>query len=100
MGEKKLVGTCIQFNGINSIGLEFTQYYLSSSDSEEQGGFRRGRGCVDQIFVLYSHKSVVEKYIGKDKRLYAAFMDLEKVYDRVNSRALAEVLLIYVMGVC
>ncbi len=36
-------------------------------------GFRKGRGCVDQIFAV---KMLVEEYLGKDKKLYAAFMDL------------------------
>ncbi len=53
--------------------------------SEDQGGFRKGRGCVDQIFAM---KRFVEGYLGKDKRLYAAFMDLEKAYDRVDREAL------------
>ncbi len=43
--------------------------------SEEQEGFRKRRGCVDQIFPM---KMLVEEYLGKDKKLYAAFMDLEK----------------------
>ncbi len=32
--------------------------------SEEQGGFRKGRGCVDQIFAM---KRLVEEYLIKDK---------------------------------
>ncbi len=47
--------------------------------SEEQGGFRRGKGCVDQIF---SFMMVVEKILAKGKKLYAAFMDPEKAYDK------------------
>ncbi len=43
--------------------------------SEKLGGFRKGRGCVDQIFAM---KRLVEEYLGKDKKLYAAFMDLEQ----------------------
>ncbi len=43
--------------------------------SEEQGGFRKRRGCVDQISAM---KMLVEAYLGKDKKLYAAYMDLEK----------------------
>ena len=39
---------------------------------EEQGGFRSGRGCIYQIFVL---KHLVEK---KRKELHVEFMDLEK----------------------
>ncbi len=40
--------------------------------SEERGAFRKGRGCTDQIFAM---KRLVEEYLGKDKKLYAAFMD-------------------------
>ncbi len=63
--------------------------------SEDQGGFRKGRGCVDQIFAL---KRLVEGYLGKDKKLFAAFMDLEKAYDRVDREALWNVLRIYGVG--
>ncbi len=63
--------------------------------SEEQGGFRKGRGCVDQIFTM---KRLVEEYLRKDKKLYAAFMDLERAYDRVDREALWSVLRIYGVG--
>ncbi len=63
--------------------------------SEEQGGFRKGGGCVDQMFAV---KRLVTEYLGKDKKLYAAFMDLEKAYDRVNREALWGVLQIYDVG--
>ncbi len=43
--------------------------------SDEQGGFSRRKSCVDQVFVI---KMLVEEYLGKDKKLYAAFMDLQK----------------------
>ncbi len=63
--------------------------------SEDQGRFRKGRGCVNQIFAM---KRLVEGYLGKDKKLYAAFMDLEKAYDRVNREAFWNVLRIYRVG--
>ncbi len=44
------------------------------SVGDEQGGSRKGRGSVDQIFAL---KILVEKYL-KDRKLFAAFMDLER----------------------
>ena len=62
---------------------------------EEQCGFRRGRGCVDQIFTV---KNVCEKYLEKGKELYVAFMDLEKAYDRIDREALWKVLQIYGVG--
>ncbi len=46
--------------------------------SEEQEGFRKGRGCVDQVFAM---KMLVEKYLGRDKIciqppcLFSIFMD-------------------------
>ncbi len=41
----------------------------------EQGGFRKGRGRVDQIFAV---RQVCEKYLAKGKDVFWAFMDLEK----------------------
>ncbi len=60
--------------------------------SEEQGGFRKGR---DQIFAM---KMLVKEYLGKDKKLYAAFIHLEKAYDRVDREALWSVLNVYDVG--
>ena len=51
----------------------------------EQGGFRAGRGCIDQIFTL-SQKG--EKAQDKKPRVYVGFMDLEKAYDRVNKEVI------------
>ena len=48
---------------------------------EEQGGFRKARSCADQIFVL---RQVSEKMTEKKRRLFVAFMDLEKAYDKVD----------------
>jgi len=63
--------------------------------SEEQGGFRKGRGCVDQIFSV---RMTAEKYLTKGRKLYVAFMDLEKAYDRVDWNAMWDVLKIYGVG--
>ena len=56
---------------------------------EEQCGFRRGRGCVDQIFTV---RNVSEKYMSRGKDIYWAFMDLEKAYDRIDRENLWGVL--------
>ena len=50
--------------------------------AEVQGGFRRGRGCTDQIFIV---RQICEKYLGKGKDGHFAFLDLEKAYDRVDT---------------
>ncbi len=78
---------CSSYRGINLVGVPGKVYGRSLTDrlievsegkvSKEQGGFRKGRGCVDQIFAI---KRLVEEYLEKDEKLYATFMDLEKAY--------------------
>ena len=58
----------------------------------EQGGFREGRGCVDQIFIL---KQIGEKAREKKRRMYVGFINLEKSYDRNNREALWQMLRMY-----
>ncbi len=41
------------------------------SAGDKQGGFRKSRECVDQIFAV---KILVEKFLEKDRKLFAAFM--------------------------
>ena len=50
---------------------------------EEQSGFRSGKGSVDQLFVV---KQLCEKFLGKGKDLFWAFMDLGKAYGRVDRK--------------
>ena len=45
-----------------------------------QFGFMPGRGTTDAIFLV---KQLQEKYLGKKKNLYFAFIELEKAFDRV-----------------
>ncbi len=51
----------------------------------DEQGFQKGRGCIDHIFAV---KILVEKYLEKDRKLFAAFMDLEKAYDRADRKGL------------
>ncbi len=76
---------CSSYRGINLLsvpgkvyGRILTERLMEITEgkvTEEQRGFGKGRGCIDQIFAM---KRLVEEYLGKDKKLYAAFMDLEK----------------------
>ena len=48
------------------------------SIDDSQFGFVPGRGTTDAIFVV---KQLQEKYLAVIKRLYMAFVDLEKAFD-------------------
>src|SRR6185295_6762860 len=48
--------------------------------AEEQGGFRQGRGTMDQIFTL--HEILAHRRECK-KRTFMAFLDARRAYDRV-----------------
>ena len=56
---------------------------------DEQGGFRVGRKCADQIG---------EKALEKKLRLYVGFMDLKKACGRVNREALWQIPRMYDVG--
>ena len=45
---------------------------------ESQFGFVPGRGTTDAIFVVHQ---LQEKYLTVGKRIYMAFVDLEKAFD-------------------
>ena len=45
-----------------------------------QFGFMAGRSTTDAIFIV---RQLQEKYLAKSKDLWMAFVDLEKVFDRV-----------------
>ena len=48
---------------------------------EEQTGFRSGFSTMDHIFSL---NFIIDFYLNRGKRLYAAFVDYRKAFDMVN----------------
>ncbi len=44
---------------------------------------------MDQIFAV---RILVEKYLEKDRKLFATVVDLEKAYDRVDRKGLRDTL--------
>ena len=57
---------------------------LMSIDNS-QFGFIPGRGTIDAIFVV---SQLQEKYLAVSKRLYMAFVDLEKAFDLVPRKVI------------
>src|SRR2546428_1400260 len=52
---------------------------------EEEGGFRKGRGCVDQGYTL---AQVVLKRLEVQKKTFMCFIDWKKAYDSVWRKGL------------
>ncbi len=46
---------------------------------DEQGGFRRGRSCIDHAFIL---GEIIAARRERHKRTFMCFLDLSKAYDR------------------
>ena len=55
------------------------------SIDDSQFGFVPGRGTTDAIFVV---RQLQEKYLAANKRLYMAFVDREKAFDRVPRKVI------------
>ncbi len=96
---------CINYRGITLLSVPGKIYgrilkermikITDKSVGDEQGGFRKGRGCIDQIFAV---KILVEKYLEKERKLFATFMDMKKAYDRVDMKGLWDTLRVYGVG--
>ena len=58
------------------------------SIEDSQFGFVPGRGTTDAIFVVRQ----LREYLAANKRLYMAFVDLEKAFDGVTRKVIRWVL--------
>lgn len=82
----------------------FTQMILSRLETfvndnnilpECQNGFRKGRGCIDNVFTL---SSIINIHLRlKSRKLFAAFVDLKRAFDSLNHSLLWEKL--YNLGI-
>ena len=55
----------------------------------EQAGFRKGRGCIDQIFAL---RNIIEQSIEWNSSLHINFIDFKKAFDSVHRETVWKIL--------
>ena len=64
------------------INTRLTDWYEEQGKlSEEQAGFRRGRGCIDQLYTL---TSLAKSAIDSGSCLYACYIDARKAFDNID----------------
>ena len=90
---------CENYRGISLLSIpskvyarildERTRCVTESKVLEAQGGFRKGRSCTDQLFII---RQLSEKMIEKNKKMVVACVDVQKAYDRVGRNKLWNVL--------
>ena len=56
---------------------------------EYQGGFRRGKSTINQIFIL---RTILEKCYEYNVDLHILFLDFMQAYDSISRKALFETL--------
>ena len=72
--------------------LERVKQQVDAQLRKEQAGFRPGRSCCDQIFVL---RNIIEQSIEWQSSLYLNFVDFEKAFDSVHRESLWKLLRLY-----
>ena len=56
---------------------------------KEQAGFRKHRGCIDQIFAL---RTIIEQCTEWQRQIYVNFVDFEKAFDSIHRESLWKIL--------
>ena len=59
---------------------------------QEKAGFRRGKGCADQLFTL---RNIIEQCTECQRQLYINFVDFQKAFDSVDRDSLWHILRAY-----
>ena len=97
--KKKDKTICNNYRGISLLSVPGKVYtrvlqqrlrkYVEEIVGEEQAGFRKGRGTVDQIFTI---RQLAEKYYEKNKVIYNNFIDFRQAFDSVWQQGLWRVM--------
>ncbi len=93
--KKGNIKSCDNWRGITLLSIPskvFCRVLLNQMETaigtkirQEQAGFSKGRGCMDQIFAL---RNIIEQYSEWNSPLYIHFVDFRKAFDSVHRNAL------------
>ena len=93
------LGNCSNWRGITLLSLTnkvfsriILQRITAAVDTllrQEQAGFRKGRSCIDHIFVL---RQILEQSHEWNSSLYVVFVDFEKAFDSLHRASLWKIL--------
>ena len=96
------LGNCDNWRGITLLSvpskifcrllLKRIENAIDSTLREEQAGFRRGRGCMDQLFAL---RNILEQSLEWNTSLCINFIDFQKAFDSVHRESLWKILQAY-----
>jgi hypothetical protein len=96
------LGLCDNWRGITLISSPskvFCKVLLNRIDEviddklrDEQAGFRRGRGCIDQILAL---RNIIEQCVEWNQELHINFIDFRKAFDSIHRPAIWKILKSY-----
>ena len=102
LAKKGDLGNCDNWRGITLLSVPskvFCKVLLNRIDEEldtilrqEQTGFRKGKGCVDQIFTL---RNIIEQSIEWKTPLYINFIDFKKAFDSIHRDTLWKIVKAY-----
>ena len=91
--------TCDNWRGVTLLSLTskvFSRILLDRFSTtvedisrNEQAGFRKGRSCIDHIFVL---RQILEQAAEWNSNLYVLFIDFEKAFDSLYRETLWKIL--------
>ena len=62
-------------------------FHVNNCITENQFGFKKGYRTSDNIFVM---KTLTDKYLDRNEKLYACFIDFKKAFDSINHGMLME----------
>ena len=84
----------VAYKVVEAVILDRIRGAVDNSLRENQGGFRPGRGTVDQIFAL---RQIIEQRQEFRQPLVVAFVDFKAAFDSIDRKRMYEILLFFGM---